>query len=107
MIYMGKTISHLMKETANDQNDERSAYIKILPALGSICIHVYYHYFQTSPKPGRQLNQKMHVDEWNKSRVAMVREKSLENEFFSRSGKSQGISVLAREILKKDKSQGI
>ena len=31
-------------------------------------------------------------------RVATVREKSLENEFFSRSGKSQGISILVREI---------
>ena len=31
-------------------------------------------------------------------RVATVREKSLENEIFSRSGKSQGISVLVREI---------
>ena len=34
-------------------------------------------------------------------RVATVREKSLENEFFSRSGKSQGISILVREIKKK------
>ena len=32
------------------------------------------------------------------SRVATVREKSQENEFFSRSGKSQGISILVREI---------
>ena len=31
-------------------------------------------------------------------RVAMVMEKSLENEKFSRSGKSQGISILVREI---------
>ena len=31
-------------------------------------------------------------------RVATIREKSLENEFFSRSGKSQGISILVREI---------
>ena len=31
-------------------------------------------------------------------RVATVREKSLENETFSRSGKSQGISILVREI---------
>ena len=31
-------------------------------------------------------------------RVATVREKSLEDEFFSRSGKSQGISILVREI---------
>ena len=31
-------------------------------------------------------------------RVATVREKSLENEIFSRSGKSQGISMLVREI---------
>ena len=31
-------------------------------------------------------------------RVATVREKSLENEFFSRSGKSQGILILIREI---------
>ena len=31
-------------------------------------------------------------------RVATVREKSLENEFFSRSGKSQGISILVMEI---------
>ena len=34
----------------------------------------------------------------NVIRVATVREKSLENEFFSRSGKSQGISILVREI---------
>ena len=34
-------------------------------------------------------------------RVATVREKSLENEFFSRSGKSQGILILVREISKK------
>ena len=31
-------------------------------------------------------------------RVATVREKSLDNEFFSRSGKSQGISILVGEI---------
>ena len=31
-------------------------------------------------------------------RVATVREKGLENEIFSRSGKSQGISILVREI---------
>ena len=31
-------------------------------------------------------------------RVASVREKSLENDIFSRSGKSQGISILVREI---------
>ena len=31
------------------------------------------------------------------SRVATVREKYLENEFFSRSGKSQGILWMARE----------
>ena len=34
-------------------------------------------------------------------RVAMVREKSLEIQIFSRSGKSQGISILVREIKKK------
>ena len=34
-------------------------------------------------------------------RVATVREKVLENEKFSRSGKSQGISISVREILKK------
>ena len=32
------------------------------------------------------------------NRVATVREKSLENNFFSRSGKSQGISIIVREI---------
>ena len=32
------------------------------------------------------------------SRVATVRENYLENEFFSRSGKSQGILWMAREI---------
>ena len=32
------------------------------------------------------------------NRVATVREKSLENEIFSRSGKSQGVSILVREI---------
>ena len=31
-------------------------------------------------------------------RFAMVMEKSMENEIFSRSGKSQGISILVREI---------
>ena len=31
-------------------------------------------------------------------RVATFREKSLENEFFSRSGKSQGILIEVREI---------
>ena len=31
-------------------------------------------------------------------RVATVREKCLENDFFSRSGKSQGISIVVREI---------
>ena len=31
-------------------------------------------------------------------RVATVREKYLENEFFSTSGKSQGILMMAREI---------
>ena len=44
-------------------------------------------------------------------RVATVREKVLENEKFSRSGKSQGITFSVREILKKWKkswkSQGI
>ena len=34
------------------------------------------------------------------SRVAMVREKYLENEIFSRSGKSQGNLLMAREIKK-------
>ena len=33
-------------------------------------------------------------------RVAKVREKYLENEIFSRSGKSQGILWMVREILK-------
>ena len=33
------------------------------------------------------------------SRVAMVREKNLENEKFSRSGKSQGITFSVREIF--------
>ena len=33
-----------------------------------------------------------------KTRVATVREKYLENEFFSRSGKSQGILWMVREI---------
>ena len=36
----------------------------------------------------------------------MVREKVLENEKFSRSGKSQGITFSVREILKKMKSHG-
>ena len=35
------------------------------------------------------------------NRVATVREKVLENEKFSRSGKSQGITFSVREILKK------
>ena len=34
------------------------------------------------------------------SRVSTVREKYLENDFFSRSGKSQGIFLMAREIYK-------
>ena len=41
----------------------------------------------------------------------MVREKYLENEIFSKSGKSQGILLMAREIYKglgkSGKSQGI
>ena len=37
----------------------------------------------------------------------MVREKYLENEIFSRSGKSQGILWMARKILKDLESQGI
>ena len=41
------------------------------------------------------------------SRVATVREKVLENEKISRSGKSQGITFSIREILKKnEKSHG-
>ena len=49
---------------------------------------------------------------WNSgSRVATVREKYLENEIFSRSGKSQGILWMAREtkkgLGKSGKSQGI
>ena len=44
-------------------------------------------------------------------RVARVREKYLENEIFSRSGKSQGILLMVREIKKglgkSRKSQGI
>ena len=44
-------------------------------------------------------------------RVATVREKYLENEIFSRSGKSQGILWMVREIKKglgkSGKSQGI
>ena len=47
----------------------------------------------------------------NLFRVATVREKVLENEIFSRSGKSQGITFSVREIKKKRKkswkSQGI
>ena len=40
-------------------------------------------------------------------RVATVREKVLENEKFSRSGKSQGITFSVREIFKKnEKSHG-
>ena len=39
-------------------------------------------------------------------RVATVREKFLENEIFPRSGKSQGILWMAREIRKDFKSQG-
>ena len=39
-------------------------------------------------------------------RVATVREKSLENDFFSRSGKSQGFSILVREIQKKWEKSG-
>ena len=39
-------------------------------------------------------------------RVAMVREKSLENEKFSRSGKNQGISFLTGKFRKNDESQG-
>ena len=35
------------------------------------------------------------------ARVATVKEKVLENEIFSRSGKSQGITFSVREILKK------
>ena len=41
------------------------------------------------------------------SRVATVREKYLEIEFFSRSGKSQGIMWMVREIEKGLISQGI
>ena len=37
------------------------------------------------------------------NRVATVREKALENEKFSRSGKSQGITFTVREIFKKMK----
>ena len=41
------------------------------------------------------------------NRVATVREKVLENEKFSRSGKSQGITFSVREIKKKnEKSHG-
>ena len=40
------------------------------------------------------------------SRVATVREKVLENEKFSRSGKSQGKTFSVREIEKNEKSQG-
>ena len=47
----------------------------------------------------------------NSGRVATVREKYLENEIFSRSWKSQGISWIGREISKglgkSGKSQGI
>ena len=39
-------------------------------------------------------------------RVATVREKYLENEIFSRSGKSQGILWMVREIRKDLASQG-
>ena len=39
-------------------------------------------------------------------RIATVREKSLENEKFSRSGKSQGISVSVREIWRKREKSG-
>ena len=41
-----------------------------------------------------------------KSRVAMVRENYLENEIFSRSGKSQGILLMARKFRKNLESQG-
>ena len=39
-------------------------------------------------------------------RVATFREKSLENENLSRSGKSKGISFSLREVYKNDKSWG-
>ena len=39
-------------------------------------------------------------------RVATVREKDLENEKISRSGKSQGITFSVREFKKNEKSQG-
>ena len=39
-------------------------------------------------------------------RVATVREKVQENEKFSRSGKSQGITFSVREIKKNEKSHG-
>ena len=42
--------------------------------------------------------EKKGTDKLCGNRVATVREKSLENEIFSRSGKSQGISILVREI---------
>ena len=42
--------------------------------------------------------EKKGTDKLRGNRVATVREKSLENETFSRSGKSQGISILVREI---------
>ena len=44
-----------------------------------------------------KVSRSRHLNEYM-NRVAMVREKSLENEIFSRSGKSQGISILVREI---------
>ena len=37
---------------------------------------------------------------WHMHRVATVREKCLENDIFSRSGKSQGILWMVREIQK-------
>ena len=40
------------------------------------------------------------LSSWRKDRVATVREKVLENEKCSRSGKSQGISFSVREIEK-------
>ena len=52
------------------------------------------------------MHEHLHI-KFSLYRVATVREKVLENEKISRSGKSQGITFSVREILKKnEKSHG-
>ena len=69
-----------------------------------------YHSFDLrsllSPRTSIGFHKRLKITRGRNNRVATVREKVLENEKISRSGKSQGITISVREIKKNEKSHG-